>query len=63
VTPSGVEVFLYDHHTMGGAGRGEGGVRVVGEVQRENDSESGSEIQREVEGSCMCVWVCVRVRV
>ena len=48
---------------MGGAGRGEGGVRVVGEVQRENDSESGSEIQREVEGSCMCVWVCVRVRV
>jgi len=54
------------HHTRGGAGRGESGGGIVGEVQREKDSENGSDIRREVEGSCICVCVSlcgVRVRV
>ena len=34
---------------------------IVREEQRGNDIEIGSEIQREVEGSSMCVWVCVCV--
>ena len=60
ITPFGMEVLLCDHHTMGGTGRGEGG-GILGDVRKGNESESGREVRREAEGSCMWVCVCVCV--
>ena len=37
----------------------EGGI--LGDVRKGNESESGREVRREAEGSCMCVCVCVCV--
>jgi len=71
MTPLGVEVFLCNHHTMGGAGRGEGGMG-SGDCLRENDSERwkrDSERGRGVMHVCvgvsegLCVYMCVCVRV